>query len=93
MRSQPTWISGSTRTVPSGSAEADVLDSDPRYGDFVPLKRGKLFNNNAKVNDHGGNAYYEEGAAHPERVLKDLVKILHPQLLPDHELIFFRQLQ
>ena len=72
---------------------ADVLESDPRYGDFVPLKRGKLFNNNAKVNEHGGNAYYEEGAAHPERVLKDLVKILHPQLLPDHELIFFRQVQ
>ena len=74
------------------SAE-DVLESDPRYGDFAPLKLGKLFNNNAKVNDHGGNAYYEEGAAHPERVLKDLVKILHPHLLPDHELSFYRQVQ
>ena len=72
---------------------ADVLESDPRYGDFAPLKRGQLFNNNAKVNEHGGNAYYEEGAAHPERVLKDLVKILHPQLLPDHELSFYRQVQ
>ena len=72
---------------------ANVLDSDPRYGDFAPLKRGQLFNNNAKVNEHGGNAYYEEGAAHPERVLKDLVKILHPHLLPDHELRFYQQMQ
>ncbi len=71
----------------------DVLESDPRYGDFAPLKRGQLFNNNARVNENGGNAYYEEGAAHPEKVLKDLVKILHPQLLPDHELRFYQQVE
>ena len=71
----------------------DVLASDPRYADFAPLENGQLFNNNADVNENGGNAYYEEGAAHPEKVLKDLVKILHPQLLPDHELVFFRQIQ
>ncbi len=71
----------------------NVLDSDPRYGDFAPLKRGRMYNNNARVNKNGGNAYYEEGAAHPERVLKDLVKILHPHLLPDHELRFYQQVQ
>ena len=71
----------------------DVLASDPRYGDFAALHTGRLFNNNADVNENGGNAYYEEGAAHPEKVLKDLVKILHPHLLPDHELVFFRQIQ
>ena len=71
----------------------NVLDSDPRYGDFAPLERGQLYNNNARVNENGGNAYYEEGAAHPERVLKDLVKILHPHLLPDHQLRFYQQVQ
>lgn len=72
---------------------ADVIASDPRYADFAPLENGRLFNNNARVNEHGGNAYYEEGAAHPEKVLKDLVKILHPHLLPDHQLEFFQQIQ
>ncbi len=71
----------------------DVMASDPRYADFEALERGQLFNNNANVNENGGNAYYEEGAAHPERVLKDLVRILHPHLLPDHELEFFRQIK
>ncbi len=71
----------------------DVVASDPRYADFEALERGQLFNNNANVNKNGGNAYYEEGAAHPERVLKDLVRILHPHLLPDHELVFFRQIK
>ncbi len=71
----------------------DVIASDPRYADFESLERGQLFNNNANVNENGGNAYYEEGATHPERVLKDLVRIMHPHLLPDHELVFFRQIQ
>ena len=71
----------------------DVVASDPRYADFEALERGQLFNNNANVNKNGGNAYYEEGAAHPERVLKDLVRILHAHLLPDHELVFFRQIK
>jgi len=71
----------------------DVIASDPRYADFECLERGQLFNNNANVNESGGNAYYEEGAAHPEMVLKDLVRILHPHLLPDHELVFFRQIK
>ncbi len=71
----------------------NVLESDPRYASFAPLERGHLYNNNAIVNENGGNAYYEEGAAHPERVLKDLVRILNPNLLPDHELRFYQQVQ
>ncbi len=71
----------------------NVLESDPRYASFASLERGHLYNNNAIVNENGGNAYYEEGAAHPERVLKDLVRILHPHLLPDHELRFYQQVQ
>ena len=71
----------------------DVIASDSRYADFEPLESGQMFNNNANVNENGGNAYYEEGAAHPEMVLKDLVRILHPHLLPDHELVFFRQVK
>ena len=71
----------------------NVLESDPRYASFAPLERGHLYNNNAIVNENGGNAYYEEGAAHPERVLKDLVRILNPHLLPDHELRFYQQVQ
>ncbi len=71
----------------------DVLASDPRYGGFAALENGRLFNNNAMMNENGGNAFYELGTAHPEIVLKDLIKILHPDLLPDHELMFFQSVQ
>ena len=41
----------------------------------------------------GGNDYYETAAADPDVVLADLIKILHPDLLPDHTLVYYRQLQ
>jgi iron complex transport system substrate-binding protein len=52
-----------------------------------------VYNNDARVNANGGNAYYEEGAAHPSLILADLIAIFHPELLPDHELAFFRRLE
>lgn len=71
----------------------DVLSSDERYADFAAVENGMLYNNNAIVNENGGNAFYEAGAANPQIVLKDLVKIFHPELLPDHELVYYRQIQ
>ena len=68
----------------------DVLQSDERYGEFAAVANGRLYNNNAQVNANGGNAFYETGAAHPEVVLKDLVKIFHPELLPDHQLVYYK---
>jgi iron complex transport system substrate-binding protein len=68
----------------------DVLASDERYGDFTAAQEGRLYNNNAIVNANGGNAFYESGAANPHIVLKDLVKIFHPELLPEHELVYYR---
>lgn len=68
----------------------DVLQSDERYGEFAAVANGRLYNNNAQVNANGGNAFYESGAAHPEVVLMDLVKIFHPELLPDHQLVYYK---
>jgi iron complex transport system substrate-binding protein len=72
------------------NSQADVLQSDERYAEFAAVANGHLYNNNALVNANGGNAFYESGAAHPEVVLMDLVKILHPELLPDHELVYYK---
>jgi iron complex transport system substrate-binding protein len=68
----------------------DVLAGDERYGEFSAAQEGRLYNNNAIVNENGGNAFFESGAANPHIVLKDLVKIFHPELLPEHELVYYR---
>lgn len=41
----------------------------------------------------GGVLYYELGTARPDLVLKDIIKISHPELLPDYETYFFKLLK
>lgn len=70
----------------------DGRAADARFGEFAAFKSGKVFNNDARVGAGGGNDYYETGVTRPDLVLADMIKIFHPELLPDHELFFYRQL-
>ncbi len=73
--------------------QADILATDPRYSNFVAVRTKQVFNNNARVNATGGNDYWENGVTNPDVVLSDLVKILHPTLLPAHQLVYYRRLE
>lgn len=70
----------------------ELLAQDERYGDFAAVEAGQVWNNDADVNANFGNNYYERGVLRPDLVLRDLVAMFHPQLLPDHEFEFFRNL-
>lgn len=74
------------------SNQADLLALDSRFGDFEAFQTGDVWNNNADENANGGNNYYEWGVTNPHLVLQDLVAILHPNLLPDHEFAFYQRL-
>jgi len=71
----------------------DLLAADARYADFAAFQNGTVWNNDAKTSAAGGNDVYESAVAHPELVLADLIKIFHPDLLPDHELVYYRQVK
>ena len=45
------------------------------------------------MNEKGGNDYWEGAVARPDLLLNDMIKICHPELLPDYELIYMNQLQ
>jgi iron complex transport system substrate-binding protein len=70
----------------------DVLAADVRYANFTALQQGRIYNNNARLNPYGGNDYWETGVANPHDVLADLIKIFHPDVLPDHKLMWYRPL-
>ncbi len=70
----------------------DLVTQDERYADFAAVKNGQVYNYDARVNANGGNDYFENGVANPQDVLADLITIFHPDLLPDHALIYFRRL-
>jgi len=70
----------------------EVVATDVRLADFRAYQTGHIYNNNARLNESGGNDYWESGLANPDVILADLIKILHPELLPDHELVYYHQL-
>ena len=72
---------------------ADIAKLDKRYELFTAYKKRNLYNNNALLNEAGGNAYWEYGLNHPDELLADLIKIFHPTLLPDHTLKYYKRLK
>lgn len=74
----------------NGTFSYDALkDEDARYADFDAFKnKGVVYCNMREV------PFYESMPTHPEVVLSDLIKIFHPQLLPeDYEPVFYRLLR
>lgn len=69
-----------------------ILTVDARLKHFKPIKNRKVFNNNAIMNKTGGNDYWESGITHPQMILKDLVRIFHPEVLPDHKLVYYKNI-
>ena len=70
----------------------DAEKADERFTQFNAFKTGRIYNNNLRMGPGGGNYYYESGPANPHKVLADLIKIFHPELLPDHELYYYKKL-
>ncbi len=72
---------------------AEMTAADARYANFAAFQSGNVWNNNKQQNANGGNDYYESAVAHPDVVLADLISIFHPEILPDHETVYYQQLQ
>ena len=72
---------------------AEMTSSNPHYSQFKAFKTKNVYSYSAKKGKTGGIIYYELAPNRPDLVLLDLVKILHPKLLPEHKLYFFEQLK
>ncbi len=71
----------------------ELTQSESRYALFAPVKNKTVFTYNARQGATGGSEFLELGYLRPDLILKDLVKIGHPELLPEHKLFFHAQLQ
>lgn len=69
-----------------------VVAADERYGDFAAFKNSQVYNANARLSAQGGNDYWESAIVEPHLVLADYIKILHPNMLPDHALKYYKRL-
>ena len=66
--------------------------SSQHYTQFNAFKNRKVFSTANTKGETGGTLYYELGPQRPDLVLKDLIHILHPGLLPNYEPYFFKPL-
>lgn len=62
------------------------------YTQFNAFKTGEVYTYSLKKGETGGVIYFELAPNRPDLVLKDLIKILHPELLQNHQLYFFDKL-
>lgn len=61
-----------------------LLEENPLYGKFRPWREKKIWGcNTMQV------PYYEEVPFHPDFLLRDLIRIFHPEVLPEHKLKYY----
>ncbi|WP_178984030.1 ABC transporter substrate-binding protein [Winogradskyella helgolandensis] len=75
-----------------GSFE-QLEEANSLYTNFEAFKNKNVYTFANTTGATGGVLYYELGTARPDLVLKDIIKIAHPELLGDYEPYFFKQLK
>jgi len=70
----------------------ELLKADPRHALFRPVKLQQVYNFNKRMLPSGANDFWESAVAHPDLLLKDVIFILHPELLPGYETFYAQKL-
>ncbi|WP_223559149.1 ABC transporter substrate-binding protein [Chryseobacterium lathyri] len=81
------WINAGNHT-----SKKEMLAGNPFYGKLEVFNKGKIYTvagkEKLKAND-----FFERGAVRADLVLKDYIRIFHPELLPEYQLTYMKELQ
>ncbi|MTH17291.1 ABC transporter substrate-binding protein [Flavobacterium sp. LC2016-01] len=81
------WVvSGSFKTL------EELQKANPHYGEFDAFKNKSVYSMESKFGATGGTVFYELSPSRPDLVLKDYIKIFHPDLLAGYEFTFASKL-
>jgi iron complex transport system substrate-binding protein len=81
------WIAtGSVKTL------EELGKNNPHYTEFDAFKNKNVYSFESKLGATGGTIYYELSPSRPDLVLKDYIKIFHPDLLSSYEFTFASKL-
>jgi len=78
-----------------GTAESlnEIAVSDHRMTKLPVFTAGRIWNNRNRMTPSGGNDYWESAVVRPDLLLRDIVSIIHPELLPDYKQLYYRRLE
>ncbi|MBN1132966.1 MAG: ABC transporter substrate-binding protein [Bacteroidales bacterium] len=71
----------------------DLTAFEERFRYLPVFNNAQVYNNDQRINDYGGNDYWESGALRPDLILADLFAIFHPDHAPTHKFIYYRELK
>ncbi len=71
----------------------ELAQKDKKYLLLQSVKNKKVFNNRNKITKEGGNDYFESAISNPDLVLKDCIKAVYPELLPNHTFVYVKPLE
>ena len=75
------------------TSKEQMLNSNKHYAEFKAFKNDKIYSPALKKGKTGGVLYFELAPTRPDLVLKDVIKITHPELLPNYKLTFFEKIK
>ena len=75
------------------SSKEQMLSSNKLYEKFTTFKEDKIYSPSIKKGKTGGIIYYELAPTRPDLVLKDIIKITNPELLPNYKFTFFEKMK
>lgn len=81
------WVNTGNHT-----SKKEMLSSNPFYGKLDVYNKGKIYGINGREVQKA-NDFFESGVVRTDIVLKDYIKIFHPELLPDYQLTYMKELQ
>jgi iron complex transport system substrate-binding protein len=74
------------------SSKKEMLQINQFYGELNVFNKGKIYGITGKERQNA-NDFFESGIVRADLVLKDYIKIFHPELLPDYQLTYMKELQ
>ena len=74
------------------SSLKDLRQQYPKFAKMPCVQRGEVYNCDQRRVTGGGNDYWESGVVQPDVVLRDLIKIFHPELISE-ELVYYRKIE
>lgn len=69
-----------------------LMESSTHYSQFKAVREENVFTYSNSTGETGGVIFYELAPTRPDIVLKDLISIFHPGLLPNYQPVFFKPL-
>lgn len=81
------WISPSFHTSLNDLKEANAV-----YSEFKAFQSDAVYSYMNTKGEKGGVIYFELSPTRPDLVLKDIIKIAHPELLPEYNFTFYEKL-